>query len=640
MNLFRKGLCAVLTAGLALAAVPAAAVAESNAAADKGIVILHVNDVHCGINADDNTFGYAELAAYEAKLQSEGYTTILVDDGDFVQGDVIGTLSDGEYIIDIMNELDFDIATLGNHEFDYGMDQMFALMEKAEFDVVDSNFVDLTTGKSVFDGWKIIEADGKKLAFVGISTPESITKSTPTYFQNDEGEYIYGFCSGDDGKELYANVQASVDAAISAGADMVIAVGHLGVLEESSPWTSKDVIANTTGIDVFIDGHSHTVIDGEYAANANGEQVVLASTGTKLANIGTITISGDSVTAKLVKKGDYTVTTDADSAEGKAYASASSFIQGIESQYEELVNTVVAKTDVTLTTTDPENPDVRLIRNTETNLGDLCADAYRTLLGADIAFVNGGGIRANIEQGDITYGDIIAVHPFGNAACLVEATGQEILDALELGASVVPEEKGGFLHVSGLTYEIHSYIPSSVVLTENKEFVSVDGEYRVKNVMVGGEPLDLEKTYTLASHNYMLKSGGDGYTMFMDNTILQNEVLIDNQVLINYIVDELGGVVGEEYADPYGDGRITIYTEAPAEDTAEETAEGEVTADEYATEESGIVDGEDTAEASSDADAADDSDDTANPETGFDGAVAVSPAVIAAAALLAAKRRK
>lgn len=570
MNLFKKSMSILVCATLALS-TSATYVFADESTSDKDIVIIHVNDVHCGIDSDDNTYGYAELAAYEAKLQSEGYTTILIDAGDFVQGDVIGTLSDGEYIIDIMNELDFDLATLGNHEFDYGMDQMFSLMEKAEFDIIDSNFTDLTTGESVFDGWKIIEANGTKLGFVGITTPESITKSTPAYFQNENGEYIYGFCANNDGEELYENVQNSVNEAIDAGADMIIAVGHLGIDEQSSPWTSKEVIANTSGIDVFIDGHSHSVIDNEKVTNENGEEVILTSTGTKLANIGTVTISNENISAKLVKKGDYTVTTDTESAEGKAYAGATEFIDNIKSEYEELVNTVVAKTDVTLTTTDPENPDLRIVRHLETNLGDLCADAYRNTLGADIAFVNGGGIRSNIEKGDITYGDIIAVHPFGNMACLIEASGQEILDALELGAASSPEESGGFLQVSGLTYEIHDYIPSSVVLTENREFIKVDGEYRVKNVMVGGEPLELDKTYTLASHNYMLKSGGDGYTMFMDNTILQNEVLIDNQVLINYIVDNLNGVVGDEYKNPYGEGRITVYSEAPAESAVEDT---------------------------------------------------------------------
>ncbi len=551
------------TTGIAVFAEGDALIAPApDSSAGKGIVILHVNDAHCGINADEETFGYADIAAYEAKLKSEGYTTLLVDAGDYVQGDVIGTLSDGEYIIDIMNELDFDVATLGNHEFDYGMEQFKKLTEKAEFDIVSSNFIDLKTNKPVFDGWTLVEANGVKLGFVGITTPETVVKSDPSNFKDANGEFIYSFCAGDNGEELYSSVQASVDAAEAAGADMIVALGHLGIDEQSSPWTSREVIENTSGIDLFIDGHSHSLIESELVTDEKGDKAVLTSAGTKLQSIGAVTITDGKITSDLVEKGEYTVNEDAASEENKAYQSASEFIGGIEEQYEKLVNTVVAKTDVDLTTMDPENPEKRIIRTRETNLGDLCADAYRTSMDADIAFVNGGGIRANIDSGDITYGEIIAVHPYGNSICLIEATGQEILDALELGACSYPGESGGFLQVSGLTYEIHSYIPSSVVLTENKEFVKVDGEYRVKNVLVNGKPLDPAKTYTLASHNYMLKSGGDGFTMFKDNKILKDEVLIDNQALINYIVDELGGSVGEAYKDPLGDGRITVVEKA------------------------------------------------------------------------------
>lgn len=550
-------------AALSLSALPQfTAFAERS---DMGIVILHTNDVHCGINANDDTFGYADLAAYRAKLEAEGYTTLLVDAGDSVQGDVIGTLSDGSFPLQIMNEMGYDLAVPGNHEFDFGMDNFFSLKDSAEFPYISANFVDLTSGDTVLDSYKIIDADGVKIGFIGISTPETITKSTPAFFKNDNGDYIYGFCSGNNGEELYNAVQSAVDSASADGADYIVAVGHLGIDEQSSPWTSKEVISNVSGIDVFIDGHSHSVIDGETVTDKNGESVLLASTGTKLSTIGTVTISDDEISSKLVSKSDYVVSDDTSSSEYAAYTEIDSFIKGIEAEYSELANTVVAKTNIDLTIIKP-GTDERIIRNNETNLGDLCADAYRSLLDADIAFVNGGGIRANIEKGDITYAEIIAVHPFGNSACLIEATGQQILDALELGASNTPEESGGFLQVSGLTYEIHTDIPSSVVLTDNKEFVKVDGEYRVKNVMVGGEPLELDKTYTLASHNYMLKAGGDGYTMFSGCNILKDEVMIDNQVLITYITDTLGGNVGDEYAEPYGQGRITIIS---GEDTAD-----------------------------------------------------------------------
>ena len=504
---------------------------------DNDIVILYTNDVHCGV--DDN-LGYAGLATVKNALEAQGKHVVLVDNGDAVQGDTIGTLSNGEYIIDIMNEIGYDVATPGNHEFDYGMDQFFALTEQANFPYVSANFVD-NDGNTVLDPYVIKDVAGVKIAFVGISTPKTITTSTPKYFQDDNGNYIYAFQQDETGEKLYAAVQSAVDSARAEGAQFVIALAHLGIEEDCSPWTSSEVIVNTTGIDAVLDGHSHSMIQGEKVKNKDGAEVLLSSTETKLAYIGCLTIKDD---------GSMSTTLISDNG-------MKEFIGGIQEEFEELVNTVVASTDVDLIIKDPASGE-RIVRVSETNLGDLCADAYRAMSGADVAIVNGGGVRADIPAGDITYGQIIAVHPFGNEMCVVECTGQEILDALELGCSKLPAESGGFLQVSGMTYTVDLNVESSVKLDENGMFVSVEGERRVKDVTIGGEPLDPEKTYTLASHNYKLKDCGDGYSMFADNVFLQDSVMIDNQVLINYIVDVLGGTVGEEYADPYGQGRITI----------------------------------------------------------------------------------
>ena len=532
----------LLLAGCGSAApaeTPAPTPAEETAylGLDNDIVILYTNDVHCGV--DDN-LGYAGLATVKNALEAQGKHVVLVDNGDAVQGDTIGTLSNGEYIIDIMNEIGYDVATPGNHEFDYGMDQFFALTEQANFPYVSANFVD-NDGNTVLDPYVIKDVAGVKIAFVGISTPKTITTSTPKYFQDDNGNYIYAFQQDETGEKLYAAVQSAVDAARAEGAQFVIALAHLGIEEDCSPWTSSEVIVNTTGIDAVLDGHSHSLIECEKVKNKDGAEVLLSSTETKLAYIGCLTIKDD---------GSMSTTLISDNG-------MKDFIGGIQEEFEELVNTVVASTDVDLIIKDPASGE-RIVRVSETNLGDLCADAYRAMSGADVAIVNGGGVRADIPAGDITYGQIIAVHPFGNEMCVVECTGQEILDALELGCSKLPAESGGFLHVSGMTYTVDLNVESSVKLDENGMFVSVEGDRRVKDVTIGGEPLDPEKTYTLASHNYKLKDCGDGYSMFADNVFLQDSVMIDNQVLINYIVDVLGGTVGEEYADPYGQGRITI----------------------------------------------------------------------------------
>ena len=544
-------LAMVMSLGLAIPAM-AAEEGAGQAASSGKLVILHTNDVHCGIeqSKDDDgavtNIGYAGVAAYKAEMEAEyGKENVtLVDAGDAIQGGPIGTLTKGSALVEIMNKAGYDLAVPGNHEFDYGMDTFLALAkDTAEYPYICSNFTDLE-GNAVFDAYTVKTYGDVKVGYVGIDTPETFVKSTPTYFQDADGNYIYSFQQGNSGKDLYDAVQKAVDAATKDGADYVVAIGHLGDDGSTQEWKAQSVIANTTGIDVFIDGHSHEEIE-KTVANKDGDDVVWAQTGTKLANIGKIiidTASGE-ITHELVSGYD------------KEDEDVAAFVKEKTDAFEEQLATVVAKSEVALTTLDAKGE--RLVRSGETNLGDLCADAYRVMLDADAAFVNGGGVRADIAAGDITYSDIISVHPFGNEACLVETTGQHILDALEMSARLYPEENGGFLQVSGLTYTIDATIPSSVQLNDEGEFVSVDGDYRVTDVKIGGEPLDVDKTYTLASHNYMLKSGGDGFVMFKNDTLLKDSVMIDNAVLINYIVEELdGNVTAEQYGKAAG--RITI----------------------------------------------------------------------------------
>lgn len=541
--------------------------AAENTTADTGdIVVLFTNDIHC---TSDDGMAYAAIAGYKAQMEGAygaGNVT-LVDNGDAIQGGILGTLSDGEWIVDIMNEVGYDLAIPGNHEFDFGMDQFLDIAEnQADYTYLSSNFVD-AGGDTVLDPYTIISygASGDAdVAYVGISTPETLSKSTPAFFQDENGNYIYGFCQDDNGQELYDRVQATVDDVRAHGADYVVALAHLGEDAQSSPWMSTEVIAHTTGIDAVLDGHSHTVEPEKIVENADGEDVVLAQTGTKAESIGQLTIDPDTgdMTTQLVPLAD--VATDT-----PAYTQAQRFIEGIQEQYQAVVAEVIATSDVDLTVNDPATGE-RRVRSAETNLGDLCADACREMMGADIGFVNGGGVRADIAAGDVTYGDIIAVHPFGNMACLAEVSGQQILDALEMGARFVgTAENGGFLQVSGLKYTINTAIPSSVVTDDTGAFVEVSGARRVSDVQVENretvayEALDPNATYTLASHNYMLKQGGDGFTMFgADNiNLLKDETMVDSEVLIDYISDTLGGTIGQEYADPYGQGRITINDE-------------------------------------------------------------------------------
>lgn len=521
------------------------------------IIILYTNDVHCAVDAG---IGYAGLAAYKAQLEEKTPYVTLVDCGDALQGDALGTVSQGEYLTQIMNQVGYDFAVLGNHEFDYGLEQLAALIEQSQAQYLGCNI--RYTGSeenalAALEPYQIVSYGGIKVAFIGISTPESIAKSTPAYFMDDSGEFVYDFYGG-SGEELYTQVQQTVDNCLSAGADYVIALAHLGDDESSAPFRSTDLIAATNGIDVVLDGHSHSVISCDVIDNKDGDPVLLSSTGTGLANIGQLVITaGGNISTGLI--GAYP---DQD-------ATTAAFIQEIQGQYEAALSQVVGYSDVDLTTMSDSG--IRLIRSRETNLGDFCADAYRVLGGADIALVNGGGIRADLAAGEITYGDIIAVHPYGNTLCVAEATGQEILDALEMASRSVMAaaddgenaigENGGFLQVSGLRYTIDTSIDSTVEVDESGMFISCGENRRVQKVEILQDDgsyalIDPEQTYTVASHNYLIKQGGDGLNMFMDNTLVIDEGLLDYQVLITYMTDYLGGTVGADYTSAHA--RITV----------------------------------------------------------------------------------
>lgn len=608
MNLFMKKCRSLLLTLFVAAGILGGMGTLQSLAADQDIVILFTNDIHCGVN--DN-IGYAGVALYKKEMLKETPYVTLVDAGDAVQGAPLGTLSEGEDIVAIMNEMGYEFAIPGNHEFDYKMPQFMRLASLLNCGYYSANFTD-ASGNRIFAPYKLFQYGDTKLAMVGVTTPESFTKSTPVYFQDEAGNYIYGFSEDETGEKLYAAVQDAVDSARNEGAEIVILVGHLGRNYVTERWSSESVLANTTGIDAMIDGHSHE----EYTTtvkNKNGEDVLLAQTGTRLQSLGKLVISpDDSIRAELVREipaaqelsGTYVVqrgdslsriakrelgdeaawrelyhlnrsrikdpdriptglqlTLPGSSVVNEAGRNidpaTQDFINSIESQFNETLKTVIGQSSVDLTVNDPDT-GLRAIRSRETNLGDLTADAYRAVTGADVAFSNGGGIRSDIPAGQITYRDALNVFPFGNSVCMVEATGQQIRDALEMGVRNLPEETGGFQQVSGMSFTVDTSIPSGVELDEKGNFVRVNGSYRVQDLMIGGKPVDLSAVYKVASHNYMLLSGGDGMTMFTGCNVLMRDITTDVDALYTYINQDLGGVIGEEYADPRGQGRITI----------------------------------------------------------------------------------
>ena len=543
-----------LILALALVLSCAAFAEEAAPALQKDLVILYTSDAHCGVAQG---WGYAGLYAVKESLSQDNYV-LLVDDGDAIQGEPIGTMTKGEAIIDIMNAVGYDIAIPGNHEFDYGMERFLELTQKANFPYISANFN--KDGELIFAPYAIKEFDGVKIGFVGITTPTTPRSSTPKYFMNDEGEFIYGFMQDETGEALYAAVQKAVDDARAEGAQYVIAMAHLGDEDECRPWRYLDVIGNTAGIDALLDGHSHDT-EQVVMKNKDGQDVVRTACGTKLAHIGRLTITKDGQISSELYSWNQPIAAPKmlglQNVAGEAVTAATGVLN-------EKLAEVVASTTVDLIIYDPvaktdDGRSVRIIRNTETNLGDLCADAYLDQSsGADIALVNGGGIRVPINKGDITLNDILKVHPFGNSLTVIEATGQQVLDALEWSVHAMPGEFGGFDHVAGLTFEVDATIPSPCTQDDHGFFTGMQEgvERRVRNVLVAGEPIDPAKLYKVVSHDYQLLNNGDGYTMFEGATVLQESVKLDNQVLIDYITGTLGGVVGEGYENPYGQGRI------------------------------------------------------------------------------------
>ena len=561
----RRFLSLFLVLAMALSLSGAALAAEGTTPAGD-VVVLYTNDVHTHIDnnvgeGNENGLTYSKVAGYRATLDN----ALLVDAGDHIQGTAYGSMDDGATIIELMNAAGYDLATLGNHEFDYDMEGALAAIEAADFPYVSCNFYheeNGVAGDNVLDSYQVLEVGGVKIAFVGITTPESFTKSTPAYFQDDEGNYIYGIAGGEDGTALYEAVQAAIDAA-SAEADYVVALGHLGVDASSAPWTSREVIANTTGLDAFIDGHSHTTIPMEEVSDADGNTVVLTQTGSYLDAVGQMTISADgTITTQLLTGEDLAdVTPDAD-----VKAIEDAWIAEIDAE----LGQVIGSTTDSLTNFDAEGN--RLVRKQETNAGDFAADALYYLfdnmgLDVDVAIMNGGGIRNESPiTGDISYLTCKEIHTFGNVACLQTVTGQQILDALEWGAKDVSAdgstENGGFLHVSGLTYTIDTSIPSTVQQDDKGVWTGgPTGEYRVTDVQVlnsetgAYEPLDLTASYNLAGYNYTLRDLGDGFAMFEGAVNVLDYVMEDYMVLANYVQSFENGVV-TGYAEPAG--RITI----------------------------------------------------------------------------------
>ena len=545
------------------------------------VTILYTNDVHTYIDKQSPKLTYAAIADLKQSYQNAGKEVLLVDAGDHVQGTAYGSMDEGASIIKLMNAAGYDVATPSNHEFDYGMDRAKAIMKEADFPYLSCNWVDLRTTLRVLPSVKVFVRGGRRIAFVGVTTPETFTKSTPAYFMDKaQRKYIYDIQGGEDGKKLYDAVQKAIDKA-KLLADVVIGLGHLGVDPSSSPWTSEEVIAHTSGFDAFIDGHSHTVMENKQVQDASGKAVTLTQTGSYFANVGEMTIAADgTITTKLIP-----------THEGMD-AGIAAMQTGWVNTVDDMLGEKIAVGDSDFYVSDPATGK-RRIRSAETNLGDFVADGIYTYfnevekLHCDVAIMNGGGIRADVPAGDWTFKTCKQVSPFGNVACLMSVTGKQIQDALEFAARFAGEdgkENGGFLQVAGATYEIHTDIPNTVQTDEKNVWIgSATGTPRVQNVKIYDKasgsylPLDPGATYALAGMNYTLRNLGDGFAMFDGAELIKDYVSEDYLVMATYAMifdgadaaglphlssanSPLAAYPGYllNYEQPYGAGRITI----------------------------------------------------------------------------------
>lgn len=487
----------------------------------KSIVILYENDVHCAI--DD----YAKLAGLRDAIEATDTAWVaVVSSGDYLQGGVAGLLSEGQYIVDIMRQIHYDAVTIGNHEFDYGGEQMKELVAQIKAPVVCTNFFDAGAAAPYYAPYVICRYGDRRVAYVGVLTPETMMSESYSFYDED-GNLIYDLHTD----EVPQLVQSAVDQARKEGADYVVLLSHMGEKQPILGISSHDLVAATRGIDVVLDGHTHSVIIRDEVANRDGQTVPVTQTGTQFANIGKLVISTDGhISTTLLSPEEISFT--------------SAVVQHTIDSVHQLLDTITHKQIATcpfeLTINGADGK--RLVRNGETNMADIITDAFREKAQAQIGLCNGGAIRTSIAAGIITYGDVINVQPFNNQMVRVEATGSTIIAMLDSCTASLPDECGSFPQVAGLRYTVHQ---RSHTITNVDVYDDVTGTWL---------PIDPESTYTIGTTDYCAEDGMNGLLQQCHRVTLPNQY--DGDTFADYLEKTLGGVVPNRYASPQG--RITI----------------------------------------------------------------------------------
>ena len=510
------------------------------------LVIIHTNDTHgADVAVAGTSLGTAGIARLVKDYEDAGAEVLLISAGDAIQGDPLVNLSKGKTAIDFMRLAGYDMMIPGNHEFDFGYDNLLELEVLADFPIIAANILNKNSGEPVFDENVIFDTKLGKVGVFGLTTPETLTKANP----NNVASLLFP-----EGEAMIKIAQEQVDALEDAGAEYIVGVFHLGIDEGSKPNRSTDVMAKVDGIDVVIDGHSHSTIEGDKFGNT-----VLVSTGTKLSNAGVIIFDRNSVKTDLISVEEYNLVDE----------TVNTYINRVSADIDAELSETFAKTEVFLDgNRDPG------VRTQETNLGDFSADAILWAaneavgMGVDAAITNGGGIRASIEIGDVTMKDMKTVFPFGNTIATVKIKGSQLIEVLEASTFSLPAAIGAFPQVSGMKFTINTRVPyeNGEQFPDSTYFGPAKPGTRISNVKIGGEDIDLDKTYTIATNDF-LAAGGDTYYLFK-NLESHNTYVALEDALVNYTENVLDGLISEKQ---YGKavGRITIVDEAVVEEVDE-----------------------------------------------------------------------
>lgn len=486
----------------------------------KTISVVHVNDTHGRVeeNEKNGELGFAKLKTYYDN-KNVANNALLLNAGDVVHGTTFATISSGDSVVNVMNQMGFDAMTAGNHDFNYGYQRLIELNEKANFPIFAANVVNVE-GNNILDTDSIIDVDGVKVGIFGLATEETKTKSSPA---NTEGLTFVN--SIETAKNEVANLK-------SQGAQVIICLSHLGEDKESVE-TSTKIAENVEGIDLIVDGHSHTELqNGRYVGNT-----LIAQAKAHGYFIGDVTLlldKNNKVVAKNASLKPYS---------RMKYLNANketlAQIDAVSNENKKVLDQKVGETKVDLIGARD------MVRTSETNLGDFVTDAMIKATGADVAITNGGGIRESIAAGSITKGDVLTVFPFTNFAVTLQVKGSVIKDALEHGLSEAPNSAGKFPQIGGMVVKYDATKPAG---------------QRVSEITIKGEAYDPEKTYTLVTNDFMA-IGGDGYEMFKDQTKLAEYELISE--IFENAIREAGTIA------PESDSRLTnVSTEASANKAA------------------------------------------------------------------------